>query len=384
MRVAYLSTDSGIAYGGAKGAAVHVEELATALARAGAEVLLLVADSVPSAPAPREGLTVEVVPGPGKGARADERLAAEPDRVSWLEERLRAFGADVLYERLALHSGAGSDVARRLRLPHLVELNAPLLAEAQRYRQLERTNVADRLERRTLVNAEIVFAVSRPLAGYARERGARRVEVVPNAVDPARYLRAEGRNGHPPVAVFAGSLRPWHGIDCLAEAWALLGTAAPELLVVGDGPGRSLLEASGAQVTGAVPHALVPSLLARADIGLAPYAADAPDYFSPLKLFEYLATGLATIASDLPGVRDVVGEETALLVPRGDARALADAVGALVGDPARRGRLGDAGRALVLARHTWGHRARTILGFAESLARGPTARVTPSLTGGGA
>ena len=374
MRVAYLSTDPGIAYGGAKGAAVHVEELTTALARAGAEVLLLVADGVPRAPAPREGLEVEVLPGPGKGARAHDRLAAEPDRVSWLEERLRAFGADVLYERLALHSCAGSDVARRLRLPHLVELNAPLLAEAKRYRQLERTKVATALERRTLVNADLVLAVSRPLAAYARERGARHVEVVPNAVDPAPYLRAERRAGDSPVAVFAGSLRPWHGIDCLAEAWALLGNAAPELLVVGEGPGRALLEGTRARITGVVPHALVPRLLARADIGLAPYAADAPDYFSPLKLFEYLAAGLATIASDLPGVRDVVDEETAVLVPRGDAPALADAVAALVADPARRERLGEAGRALVLTQHTWEHRARTILDLGETLVRRPVTR----------
>ncbi|HZB86107.1 MAG TPA: glycosyltransferase, partial [Gaiellaceae bacterium] len=317
----------------------------------------------------------------GKGTRADDRLAAEPGRVSWLEERLRAFGADVLYERLGLHSSAGSELARRLRVPHLVELNAPLLAEAKRYRRLERTNMADRLERRTLLNADIVLAVSRPLAGYARERGARRVEVVPNAVDPARYPRAEGRNGNPPVAVFAGSLRPWHGIDCLAEAWALLRNAAPELLVLGDGPGRSLLERAGARTTGAVPHALVPSYLAQADIGLAPYAADAPDYFSPLKLFEYMAAGLATIASDLPGVIDVVGDEAAVLVPRGDARVLADAVVALVGDPARRRRLGEAGRELVLAHHTWERRARTILDLAATAPGGPVRRTVSSGVG---
>jgi glycosyltransferase involved in cell wall biosynthesis len=349
MRVAYLSTDPGIAYGGAKGAAVHVEELSAALARTGAEVLLLVAESVRGQP---QGLTVEVLPG------------RERDLVPWLEQRLRASGADVLYERLALHSAAGSEVSGRLCVPHLVELNAPLPAEAKRYRQLDRPEVADELERRTLVNADVVLAVSRPLAAYARDRGARHVEVVPNAVDPARYPGHARRNGKPPVAVFAGSLRPWHGIDSLAEAWGLLGDAAPELLVVGEGPGRSLLEAAGARTIGVVAHARVPGLLALADIGLAPYAADAPDYFSPLKLFEYLAAGLATIASDLPGVHDVVGEQTAVLVPRGDAHALAAAVAALAGDPDRRARLGDAGRQLVRAGHTWDHRARAILDLA--------------------
>jgi alpha-maltose-1-phosphate synthase len=114
-------------------------------------------------------------------------------------------------------------------------------------------------------------------------------------------------------------------------------------------------------VTGALPHTEVPGALAGADIGIAPYAADAPPYFSPLKLFEYLAAELATIAADLPGVRDVVTEETAVLVPQGDTPALAHAVASLAADRERRRRLGQAGRALVAAHHTWQHRARSIL-----------------------
>jgi glycosyltransferase involved in cell wall biosynthesis len=371
MRVAYLSTDSGIAYGGVKGAAVHVEELVSALAVADAEVLLLVSSSVAAGAAERQGVTVELLPGPAKGATVPDRLAADQYRAAWLGERLREFAPDVLYERFALHSGIGGDVARSLRIPYFVELNAPLLAEAARYRRLESEEEAERLERRTLGQADLVLVVSDPLVSYARARGARRVQVVPNAVDPARYAPSARAPRDRPVAVFAGSLRPWHGIECLARAWALLGDAAPELLVVGDGPGRALLEGVGARFAGAVPHVLVPGLLAEADIGLAPYAADAPDYFSPLKLFEYLAAGLATVAGDLPGVRALVDDESAVLVPPGDADALAGAVAALASDPARRRTLGDAGRALVLSRHTWAHRADTILDLAAEYARRP-------------
>lgn len=360
MRLAYLSTDPGIAHGGTKGASVHVQELVTALGTAGAEVLLVVASRAPDALPPTAGVTVEVLPGPGKGAATAERLAAERERAAWLQERLGLFSADVLYERLALHSAAGSAAAHALRIPHVVELNAPLLAEAERYRRLDFRGEADRLEHTVITDADVVLTVSRPLAGYARSRGARRVEVLPNAVS-ASSVRVRRRDHDPPVAVFTGSLRPWHGIDSIAEAWALLGDEAPELLVVGDGPGRELLEAVGARTTGAVPHPEVPSYLAEADIGLAPYARDAPDYFSPLKLFEYLAAGLGTIAADLPGVRDIVTEETAVLVPQGDAPALADAVASLAADRERRRRLGQAGRALVATHHTWQHRARSIL-----------------------
>jgi glycosyltransferase involved in cell wall biosynthesis len=367
MRIAYLSTDPGIAYGGTKGASVHVAELVAAFAAAGVEVLLVVASCAPDA-APPDGVTVEVLPGPGKRAPASARLAAQPERAVWLEARLGSFGADVVYERIALHSAIGFAAARAVEVPHVVELNAPLLVEAERYRRLDCPAEADRLEQTVLENADLVLAVSSPLASYATARGARRTEVLPNAVTLQRYPEAPGRATDRAVAVFAGSLRPWHGVDTMVEAWSLLGDDAPELLVVGDGAGRRLLEAAGARVTGTVPHSEVPALLAGAHIGLAPYDRDAPDYFSPLKLFEYLAAGLATVAADLPGVREVVTPESAVLVPPGDGRALARAVAALAEDTERREQLGRAGRALVAAEHTWAHRARRILELVTELA----------------
>jgi alpha-maltose-1-phosphate synthase len=170
-----------------------------------------------------------------------------------------------------------------------------------------------------------------------------------------------------PRCVFVGSLRPWHGIEALAECWRLLGREAPALLVVGDGQGRGELEAVGAEVIGAVPHGEVPALLTSASIGLAPYAADAPGSFSPLKLFEYMAAGLAVVAGSIAGVRDVVGPDQAVLVPPGDPAALAAAVRELAADESRRAQLGAAGRELVVAQHTWDLRARRILTLAYRL-----------------
>jgi glycosyltransferase involved in cell wall biosynthesis len=366
MRVVYLSTDRGIAYGGAKGASVHVAEIVRALAGAGAEVLLLVAGVAPDAPDLRE-LRVESLPGRRKGASADELLAADAGLASWLEERLRWFGAEALYERIALYSSAGSSAAHALGIPHLVELNAPLPEEAERFRRLDRAEDARRLEQETLAGADVVFPVSSPLAEYAQSRGARAVELLPNAVDPERFADLPARNDdEEPVAVFSGALRPWHGIETIAEAWRLLGPAAPRLRVIGDGPGRPLMDEVGAEVTGAVPHGDVPALLATAHIGLAPYSADAPTYFSPLKLFEYLAAGLAVVAADIPGIRDIVAEDGAILIPPGDAGALARAVGSLSESHRERVRLGRVARKLA-EEHTWARRAQRILDVATRL-----------------
>jgi glycosyltransferase involved in cell wall biosynthesis len=366
MRLACLSTDPGVAYGGTKGASVHLAAIAEAVAASGSEVLVLAASVDPDSTTPA-GVTVEALPGPGKGAATAERLRFEPELAAWLTGRLDDFRAGALYERLALHSAAGNAAARRLGIPHLLELNAPLRVEAARYRSLEEPGRAEQLEGETLRGADIVFAVSPPLADYARAEGAIRVEVLQNAAHLERFP-PPARSGDRPLAVFAGSLRPWHGIDTIAGAWRLLGSAAPRLLVLGDGPARGLLDGIPATVVGTVAPPRVPDLLAGADIGLAPYSADAPQYFSPLKLFEYLAAGLATVVADLPAVVDVVTAETAVVIPRGDAGALAEAVAALCADPARRAMLGANGRALVEARHTWAHRARRIVAAADELA----------------
>jgi glycosyltransferase involved in cell wall biosynthesis len=346
MRIAYLCADPGIALGGHKGASVHMAEITSALARCGAEVLLL-PSSVAGGQVP-EGVTVEVL----------------PSSEAAIARRLRVFGADVLLERFALHTRAGLVAARRLGIPYAVELNSPLPSEAARYRALDRPGEADRLERAVLGGADIVLAVSGPLAAYARTRGATRVEVLSNGVDLRRFT---GQCSRGPRCVFLGALRPWHGVGTIVEAWRLLGEDAPPLLVVGDGTERAALEAVGAEVTGAVTHARVPALLATASIGLAPYAADAPGYFSPLKLFEYLAAGLAVVAGGIPGVREIVCPEQAVLVRPGDPEELAAVVSELAGDERRRARLGVSGRRLVAERHTWDARAGRILELVSDL-----------------
>ena len=362
MRIAYLSSDPGVPYGGRKGASVHVSELVDALAAEGAEVLALVSGVAPDAAPPAPGATVEALPVPGKGASAAERLAAEPQRTNWLEQRLARFRPHALYERLALHSAAGSRAAARVGIPHLVELNAPLMDEARRYRRLEEGEAAARLEQEVLRGADLVLAVSHPLALHAMGRGARRVEVFPNAVAIERYPMRSRHAPVKPVAVFTGRVRPWHGIEAVAAAWRLLGDAAPALVVAGDpGEARAVLEEVGAALLGPIPHSQVPAVLAEADIGLAPYATDAPEYFSPLKLFEYMAAGLAVVAGELPATRRLVSGEQAVLVPRGDPEALAAAVAGLAADAPRRERMGRAARALVAGAHTWRHRARRVM-----------------------
>src|SRR5918992_1572734 len=332
-RIACLATDPAALYGGREGGAVQLEELVEALALEGAKVLALV-------PGVARGATVDELPPAAGGS--------ELVRSDWIEARLMRFGADVLYERLALPSVAGSRAAARLGIPHLVDLDKPLLAESRRCRPGQGgPDGTARLEREVLARAERVFTVSSPLAMHALRCGARRVEVFPGAVAIERHPHRR-RSGERPVAVFAGRVRPWHGIETVAAAWRLMGEAAPVLVIAGEaGEASDLLEGVGAVLLGPIPHRQVPAVLAEADIGLAPYARDAPIHLSPLKLFEYMGAGLASVAGELPATHELASAEQAALVPRGDPEALAAAVAGLAVDAPRRERMGRAARALV-------------------------------------
>lgn len=394
LRIAYLVPDPGIPLGGTKGASVHVAELCRALAGRGAEVTVL-AQRVAAAPtaAPPDGVRIVALdPGPlPRGAGGDAaRAAAAADFTRRALPVLRRMRPDVVIERLSLHFGAGAALARGVGAARLLEVNAPVVAESHRHRGLLDLGPAGRAEARAVAGSRVA-AVSQPLADWAMARGAAQATVIPNGADPVRFAPARsplarrrlaaglGLEGAEVVG-FVGSLKPWHGVEVLLAAAALLAPARPRLrvLVVGDGPQRASLELLAARpplqgrvvFSGVVGPRDVPAYLAVQDVATAPYLP-APDfYFSPLKVVEAMAAGRPVVASDHPPVAAMLGPAGVLVRP-GDPAALAAAVAGLLDDPARAARLGRAARRRSVAAEGWDGVATRML--AAALAPEPVA-----------
>jgi glycosyltransferase involved in cell wall biosynthesis len=107
--------------------------------------------------------------------------------------------------------------------------------------------------------------------------------------------------------------------------------------------------------TGPVPHAEIPRFIAAADMAIAPVPRMAQEsWLSPMKVFEYMATGLAIVATEGGQTATVLEHErNALLVPAGEPEPLAAACARLLEDARLRERLGTRAREDALERHSW-------------------------------
>ncbi len=243
-----------------------------------------------------------------------------------------------------------------------------------------------RLQAWVLRRARSLFPVTQAMARELEQMGAEpaRICVVHDGIRRERFAqppaRAEARRrlGWDEALFVVGYLGRLHtmsmdkGVGTLLQALAGLDGAA--LALVG-GPAhttrelRSLWRATGRPEArfleaGQVPPDQVPLYLAAFDVCAMPFpwTQHFAYYASPVKLFEYMASGRPLVATRLPAVSEVLRDgENALLVPPDDAAALAAALRRLQQDPTLRERLAVAARAKVLACHTWDVRARRIL-----------------------
>lgn len=368
MRVAYVCADRGVPVFGRKGCSIHVQEVVRALVKKGCEVDIFASRTGGDMPSDFENVRVHELPKIPKGESAVRERAALAANVE-LRAMLDGEGPfDMVYERHSLWSFAGMKHASENEIPGLLEVNAPLIEEQASHRDLIDHAGAVRAAERTFGKASHLLPVSNEVAEYLRgwpmARG--RIHTVPNGVDAGRFPKslAPSLPSDAFTVGFVGTLKPWHGLSILTEAFARLyeKDENARLLIVGDGPERAGMEgefeklglSESVHFTGAVEPEEVPGLLASMDAATAPYPARANFYFSPLKVYEYMAAGLPVAASRVGQLEDLLDDgENGLLLPPGDANALADALDGLRRNDELRARVGKEARRAVMENHTW-------------------------------
>jgi glycosyltransferase involved in cell wall biosynthesis len=302
----------------------------------------------------------------------------------------RARQADVIHAHWAIPTGpAALLAARRLRLPSVITMHGGdvYVNPEQGYDFPTRWYIRPAL-RWTLRHARALTAITEDCRQHALRAGAPpdSIHIVFNGTDLRRFSPAEG--GLKPVdprfgpnMIFAcRQLFPRKGIRFLIEAAAQLTPRFPDLHLVlaGDGFERAelvrLAERLGIapQVTflGWVPNAALPPYYRAAAVSVIPSLEEG----FGIPAAEAMGCEVPVVATDAGGLPEVVEHGvTGLVVPRGDSTALAEAIGSLLEDPARRRCMGQAGRERALRFFDWDRTAQQL----EEVYRRIGARVSP-------
>ena len=354
MRIAYVCLDPGIPVFGTKGASVHIQEVVREYRRRGHDVTVYATRR--GTDVPDDLAELRVVDVPITTRDEEERERAQQAASASVSDMVRAGGYDLVYERYSLFS----TVIAECGVPGILEVNAPLIDEQRTHRVLVDEQAADAALREQVQAALATICVSDPVRDWviARTEGTR-VFTVPNGVNVHR-ITPQPESPGAPVVTFVGTLKPWHGVDVLLRARAQAHKDW-KLRIIGDGPMRAELDdlarSLGIDVDfrGAVAPDAIPQHMAGTAIGVAPYPAmdtDSDQYFSPLKVYEYMAAGLPVVASRVGQLPEIMGE-SAYLVPPSDPEALAAALDALVANPVERARVGSDNRRQAEREHSW-------------------------------
>ena len=354
----------------APGSTIHTIRWANGLSRAGIDVYLVTQHPLLEALEP----AIEVVEFPERG------VAGYFLMVPGARRAVRAIKPDLVNAHYA--SGYGTTGRLIGYHPFLLSVWGEDVYDFPYISPLHRLWV-----RGNLMAADLVASTSHCMAAQTRKVAPALTEipVTPFGVDMQAFTAVDPlprESGRPVVIGTVKTMGHKYGIDTLISAFALLrqklaasahpAAAAITLRLVGDGPQTGELKALAERLgvadavvfVGRIPHKDVPQELARLDIFSALSRNDSESF--GVAIIEASAAGRPVVVSDAGGLPEVVRDGvTGLVVSREDPAAAADALHALVIDPARRAALGQAGRSHVGEHYAWDSCISTMISVYE-------------------
>ena len=267
-----------------------------------------------------------------------------------LAAHLRRRRARHIHNHIAEAAGSVTMLAARIAgIPFSFTLHGPGI-----FNDVRRWRLDEKIARARFVACISQYARAQAMLLAGPEHWSK-LAIVHCGVTPERYRRDPRAPGDPGKRLlFVGRLAAVKGVPVLLEALRGLVARHPELhlTLIGDGPDRAGLERAAGQAglaghvsfTGYLSQAAVAELLKQADLFVLPSFAEGV----PVVLMEAMAAGLPVVATAVGGVGELVADGTSgLIVPPGDAGALAAAIDRLLADPGRGREMGRAGAAHV-------------------------------------
>ncbi|HUP39634.1 MAG TPA: glycosyltransferase [Vicinamibacterales bacterium] len=315
-------------------------------------------------------------------------------RARAIESLAQEFKPDAVIERYYNFGGEGILAAKKIGALVVLEVNAPVVDHPGSLKRLvDRALIVEPMRRWRdwqCRNADVIVTPSAKIIPtdvpswkiLRTEWGADTERFHPGAAGRVPFTRHDGQV----VAVFSGAFRAWHGAIHLVEAIRHLrarGRHDITAVFIGDGPELPRVHAAaagldGITLIGAVPHEQVPAILAAADIGVAPFDVAAHPslahefHWSPLKVFEYMASGLPVVAPRIERLANLLSDgREGVLYDATNPDALASALERLA-SAAVREPMGAAARARAVAEFSWAGHCRRLDDAMQEARRRPT------------
>ena len=325
----------------------------------------------------------------------DQHPMSKPVPKGWLG-RYRLFrSVDAIYYRVESLPPTG---ARMILPPHRIVAGNPLVAwefntvpEYGRLKGMSDIAIAACTAelKRLAAGVDVAFCVSDMLSDYVRTTfKIPNVITTPNGSDPNLFkpglpipARIEKHPDRLDVVWIGTASLAWHNFAMLCDAaWSIWRTRDPIVFhVIGNGMQGMREAPPNLNYYGAEQYDRLPNWLAAMDVGVNVYCPGPADYSSPLKVFDYMASGLAIVSTEQPQVRQILEQMGAadLLVPANQPEALANVLRKLAADPRRIREVGAAARQLVIDRYNWRRTCNDIFAAMETLQAGRLSRPAP-------
>jgi len=294
-----------------------------------------------------------------------------------INKKLKQKKYEFLYERYALFSFSCAFLAKKFRLPFILEVNDATIIE--RSRPLIMKIIAQFIEKKVFKRADIIITITnyfKKLIINTYKINPDKILVLPNAIDPERFkldpkkkiTKSDLRIKNKYIIGMVGAFVPWHGLDFLIKGiHDLLSKLDVHILLVGDGPVRSEIEALSKKLdiekfitfTGFMDSKLVPYYIDLMDICVMP---NSNKHGSPVKVLEYMAMGKPVLVPRYEPIEEIVtdGEEGLFFTPL-DRKAFRTQLCCLIQDESLRKSMGEKAKKKAFKNFTWFNNAKKVI-----------------------